>query len=71
MSFAYGTLSDNENFNVNSLIVNPRNGPMTLGTIFTCAVAGGYASRPVYGIVLTARCDISHDKALVVNYLQS
>ena len=42
---------------------------MTQGTIFTCAVAGDYLGCTTHGIVLTARCDISHDKARVHNYL--
>ncbi len=42
---------------------------MTQGTIFTCAVSGDYVGCPTYGLILTARCDIAHDKARVLNYL--
>jgi hypothetical protein len=54
---------------MSSVIAYPRKGPMTQGTIFTCAVAGDYLGCSTYGLVLTARCDIAHDKVRVHNYL--
>lgn len=42
---------------------------MTQGTIFSCAVAGDYVGCPTYGLIVTARCDVAHDKARVLNYL--
>jgi hypothetical protein len=54
---------------MNALIAYPRKGPMTQGTIFTCAVAEDYLGCPTRGLVFTARCDIAHDKARVLNYL--
>jgi hypothetical protein len=42
---------------------------MTQGTIFTCATAADYVGCATFGIILTARCDIAHDKVRVHNYL--
>lgn len=42
---------------------------LTQGSIFSCAQAEDYAGCPVHGLVITARCDITHDKAAVFNYL--
>jgi hypothetical protein len=42
---------------------------MTQGTIFCGACAEGYQATPVWGLVITARCDTAHDKVIVVNYL--
>lgn len=50
-------------------IVRPLLGRLTQGCIFTCAKAENYDCTPVYGFVITARCDIEQDKVPVVNYL--
>ena len=42
---------------------------LTQGTIFSCAVAEGYSDCKVHGLVITARCDLAHDKAPIFNYL--
>lgn len=44
-------------------------GRMTQGTVFCGACADGYEALPVWGLVITARCDTAHDKVVVVNYL--
>src|ERR1041384_7193808 len=53
-----------------ALAVQPsRWGFLEQGTIFAGAVAEGYEAREVFGIVITARCDLAHSKAPVINYL--
>lgn len=47
----------------------PLNGPMTQGTVFTCAVAEDYPDSVTHGLVITARCDVSNDKVQTFNYL--
>jgi len=42
---------------------------MTQGTIFACGVAEEYDGCPVHGVVITARCDVAHDKVRVHSYL--
>lgn len=44
-------------------------GRLTQGSIFCCAVAGRYPNSNVYGVVITARCDLAQDKYPVLNYL--
>lgn len=44
-------------------------GPLTQGTIFSCAVAEDYDGCEVHGLVITARCDAANDKAQVYNYV--
>lgn len=44
-------------------------GALNQGTIFSCATAERYPDRPVMGLVITARCDVSNDKAQVYNYV--
>jgi hypothetical protein len=41
----------------------------TQGTIFSCALAENYPSTDVYGLVITARCDVAQDKVPIYNYL--
>ncbi|WP_140868278.1 hypothetical protein [Myxococcus xanthus] len=51
-------------------MIRPHIGPkLTQGSIFSCAQAEDYEHCFVHGLVITARCDISHDKAAVFNYL--
>jgi hypothetical protein len=42
---------------------------MTQGTIFSGALAEDYVGCAVCGIVITARCDVSHDKVSRYTYL--
>jgi len=53
----------------NSVVVFPTSGPLTQGTIFTCAVAEDYPGSTTHGLVITARCDVSNDKVQTFNYL--
>lgn len=51
------------------LIARPTWGRIKQGTIFTGAIAEGYQDCEVDGVVITARCDLVHDKVPLVNYL--
>ena len=51
------------------LIAKPTWGHLRQGTIFSGAAADGYANCHVHGIVITARCDLTHGKVPLVNYL--
>lgn len=44
-------------------------GKITQGTIFCCASAERYPGLRVFGIAITARCDVANDKFPVLNYL--
>lgn len=47
----------------------PVMGNLRQGTIFTGASCDGYDGCDVYGLVVTAQCDLAHDKARMINYL--
>lgn len=51
------------------MIRAPRVGEFTQGTLFSCAVAQRYEDGPVLGLIITARCDVAHDKAEILNYI--
>lgn len=51
------------------MIRQPRLGRLTQGTIFCGALAEDYKNDPVWGLVITARCDTAHDKTPILNYL--
>jgi hypothetical protein len=51
------------------VISDPRMGRITQGTVFCGACAEEYPGRPVWGVVITARCDTTHEKTPIVNYL--
>lgn len=51
------------------MIEIPKSPGLTQGTIFTCACAEDYPGQEVYGIIITARCDLAQGKAPVINYL--
>ncbi|MGF6996365.1 hypothetical protein [Paraburkholderia sp. GAS32] len=51
------------------MISDVRMGRMTQGTVFCGTCAEEYPGRPVCGIVITARCDTTHEKTPIVNYL--
>lgn len=50
-------------------IRHPRYGYITQGTIFCCATAAYYTGCQVYGLTITARCDIAQNKYSILNYL--
>ncbi len=50
-------------------IHRPRYGEITQGTIFCCAQATRYESCEVYGLAITARCDVAQRKYPILNYL--
>lgn len=47
----------------------PKNKEFDQGTIFSCAVANNYEPCQVFGLVISARCDIAHAKIQHINYL--
>lgn len=47
----------------------PREGEFTQGTVFSCAHAEDYSDCPVYGLVITARCDAAQEKAPIYSYI--
>lgn len=49
-------------------IKQPLLGQLTQGAIFSCARAERYSDCAVYGIVMTARCDLEQGKYNVLNY---
>lgn len=51
------------------MITNPPPGILDQGVIFSCASAVDYDGCEVHGLIITARCDITNDKADVYNYL--
>jgi hypothetical protein len=42
---------------------------LTQGTIFSCAYSENYKNKKVYGIIITAKCDVAQCKAKVYNYI--
>lgn len=44
-------------------------GKLDQGMVFTCGRAADYPFCPVFGIAITARCDIAQDKAEIYSYL--
>lgn len=52
-----------------SLVVVPAAIRITQGTIFTCGLAEEYTDCRVHGLIITARCDLEHEKVRVFNYL--
>ena len=44
-------------------------GRLNQGVVFSCAQAEGYEQYRVYGLTITARCDIAQDKAEMYSYL--
>lgn len=51
------------------MVSEPRMGRITQGTIFCGGYAEDYSGLPVWGVVITARCDTTHEKTPIVNYL--
>src|SRR6476659_5449527 len=50
-------------------IVYPPTSQFTQGSLFTCAVAEEYEGCAVYGLIITARCDVEQGKVRAYNYL--
>jgi hypothetical protein len=48
---------------------HPKAGKIQQGALFNCVVVPGYENCDCHGIVLTARCDLEHEKQTVINYL--
>lgn len=51
------------------MVSEPRMGRITQGTVFCGGYAEHYSGLPVWGLVITARCDTAHEKTPIVNYL--
>lgn len=51
------------------MIGYPSTSELTQGTIFTCAASEDYSDAAPRGLVITARCDVSHGKAPVISYV--
>jgi hypothetical protein len=51
------------------MITRPDPRELTQGTIFTCAVAENYDDCDVYGLIITARCDVTNSKAPIFSYI--
>ncbi len=47
----------------------PKKNEFTQGTVFSCAYGENYKDGPVYGLVITARCDAAQEKVPVFNYV--
>lgn len=47
----------------------PRVNEFTQGTVFSCAYAENYQMVPVFGLVITARCDAVQDKVPAFSYI--
>ena len=59
-----------KNENAVMYIEKPVLGQITQGTIFTAVTAESYSDVPVWGLCITARCDVAHEnKTRVFNYL--
>ena len=52
-----------------SIIAQPSWGILRQGTVFSGAIADHYENCEVFGIVITAHCDLQHGKTGIVNYL--
>lgn len=46
-----------------------RIGLLTQGTIFNCATAFRYPKKEVFGLTITARCDVAQEKYRLLNYV--
>ncbi|WP_286138214.1 hypothetical protein, partial [Methylomonas methanica] len=52
------------------MLDKPILGQITQGTVFTAACGENYPTKPVWGLCITARCDVAHEnKAQVFNYV--
>lgn len=46
-----------------------RIGLLTQGTVFNCATAFRYPKKEVFGLTITARCDVAQEKYRLLNYV--
>lgn len=46
-----------------------RIGLLTQGTVFNCATAFRYPEKEVFGLTITARCDVAQEKYRLLNYV--
>lgn len=51
------------------ILRNAEIGRITQGTIFSCAAAERYEDTNVFGLTITARCDVAQEKYHILNYL--
>lgn len=51
------------------MIIRPDPRELTQGTIFTCAISENYETCDVYGLIITARCDVANGKAPIFSYI--
>ena len=51
------------------MIGYPLRSELTQGTVFTCATSEDYPDAAPHGLVITARCDVTHGKAPVISYV--
>lgn len=47
----------------------PKKNQFTQGTVFSCAYAENYCHLPVYGLVITARCDAAQKKVPIYSFI--
>ncbi len=47
----------------------PKENQFTQGTIFSCGHADNYSQLPVYGLVITARCDAAQKKVPIYSFI--
>lgn len=50
-------------------IESARIGFLTQGTVFNCATAFRYPKKEVFGLTITARCDVAQEKYRLLNYI--
>lgn len=50
-------------------VATARLGRITQGTVFNCATAFRYAGKQVFGLTITARCDVAQEKYRLLNYV--
>jgi len=47
----------------------PKSNEFTQGSVFSCAFAENYCDCPVFGLIITARCDAAQDKVPAFSYV--
>lgn len=50
-------------------VEHPISGRLQQGAFFNCAIVPGYEDCQCYGLILTARCDLEHEKYSAISYL--
>jgi len=54
---------------VKNIVIDVPYGKLEQGLIFNCGKAVNYVGCEVYGMLITARCDLTHDKIPIFHYL--